>query len=156
MSFNQSSNRKSRRKAVPALGAAGLSLSLSSSGWAVPAADVPQWNTAGNHEIILGEEEMADVSLATFHVFDNESGPPLGRGVRLAAGGHGGCGGCGHGGGGGCAHAAVLAALMLAVLAALMLAAAAALVSAVVAAASVTVAGMVADVAAAAVAVVYL
>ena len=105
MPFNQSSNRKSRRKAVPALGAAGLSLSLSSSGWAVPAADVPQWNTAGNHEIILGEEEMADVSLATFHVFDSESGPPLGPGVRLAAGGHGGCGGCGHGGGGGCAHA---------------------------------------------------
>ena len=153
---------------MPALGAAGLSLSLSSSGWAVPAADVPQWNTAGNHENILGEEEMADVSLATFHVFDNESGPPLGRGVRLAAGGHGGCGGCGHGGGcggcghgggGGCAHAGcagcahadvlaalmlaslaalMLAALVLASLAALMLAAAAALVSAVVTAASVT------------------
>ena len=178
MSFNQSSNRKSRRKAVPALGAAGLSLSLSSSGWAVPAADVPQWNTAGNHENILGEEEMADVSLATFHVFDNESGPPLGRGVRLAAGGHGGCGGCGHGGGGVAAlmravlaalmrdvlaalmlaslAALMLAALVLASLAALMLAAAAALVSAVVTAASVTVAGMVADVAAAAVAVVYL
>ena len=105
MPFNQSSNRKSRRKAVPALGAAGLSLSLSSSGWALSAEDLPQWNTAGNHEIMLGEEEMADVSLATFHVFDNKSGPPLGRGVRLAAGGHGGCGGCGHGGGGGCAHA---------------------------------------------------
>jgi hypothetical protein len=106
MPFNQSSNRKSRRKAVPALGAAGLSLSLSSNGWATPVADVPQWNTAGNYEIILDEEEFADVSLATFHVFDNESGPPLGQGLRLAAGGHGGCGGCGgHGGCGGCAHA---------------------------------------------------
>ena len=98
MPFNQSSNRKSRRKAVPALGAAGLSLSLSSSGWAVPAADVPQWNNAGNHELILGEEEIADVSLATFHVFDNESGPPLGRGIRLAAGAHAGGGGCAHAG----------------------------------------------------------
>jgi hypothetical protein len=103
MPFNQSWNRKSRRKAVPALGAAGLSLSLSSGGWAAPAADVPQWNAAGNHEIILGEEEIADVSLATFHVFDNGSRPQLGGGVRLAAGGHGGCGGCGgHGGCGGC------------------------------------------------------
>ena len=61
---------------MPALGAAGLSLSLSSSGWAAPAVDVPQWSAAGNHETILGEEEIADVSLATFHVFDNESGPP--------------------------------------------------------------------------------
>jgi hypothetical protein len=113
MPFNQSSNRKSRRKAVPALGAAGLSLSLSSTGWAVPAADMPQWNAVGNHEIILSEEEIADVSLATFHVFNNESEPPLGRGVRLAAGhgggggcgGHGGCGGCAHAGCAGCAHA---------------------------------------------------
>src|SRR5262245_41538433 len=103
MPFNQSSNRKSRRKVVPALGAAGLSLSLSSSGSTAPAVDVRQWNGAGNHEIILGEEEIADVSLATFHVFDNESRPQLGRGVTLAAGGHGGCGGCGgHGGCGGC------------------------------------------------------
>ena len=86
MPSNQSSNRKSQRKAVPALGAAGLSLSLSSSGWAAPAVDVPQWSAAGNHETILGEEEIADVSLATFHVFDNESGPPLGRGAAPNAG----------------------------------------------------------------------
>jgi len=105
MSFNQSSNRKSRRKAVPALGAAGLTLSLSSGGSAAPTADVPPLNTAANRKIVLVEEEIADVSLATFHVFDNESGPPLGRGVRLAAGAQAGgrcaavaCGGCAHAG----------------------------------------------------------
>src|SRR5271155_1700734 len=55
--------------------------------------------------IVLGEEEISDVSLATFHVFDKENEPPLRQGLRLAAGGcgHGG-GGCGHGGGGGCGH----------------------------------------------------
>ena len=51
---------------------------------------------------VLDEEEMVDVSLATFYVFDREN---VGSGVQLARGGCGGCG-CGHGGGGcgGCAH----------------------------------------------------
>src|SRR5262249_24931347 len=102
MPFNQSSDRNSRRKVVPALGAAGLTLSLSSGGSSAPTADVPPLNTAANRKIILVEEEIVDVSLATFHVFDKESGPPLGRGVRLAAGVQGGrcaavaCGGCAH------------------------------------------------------------
>jgi hypothetical protein len=38
---------------------------------------------------------MADVSLATFHLFDREN---VGGGVQLARG----CGGCGGGGFGGC------------------------------------------------------
>jgi hypothetical protein len=45
MPFKQLLNRKSPRKAVPALGAAGLSLSLSSSGLAAAAVDVPQRST---------------------------------------------------------------------------------------------------------------
>jgi hypothetical protein len=50
-----------------------------------------------NHEIFLGEEEeISDVSLATFYVFDKENaGPlPLFQKLRLAAGGGAGCG-CG-------------------------------------------------------------
>jgi hypothetical protein len=52
-------------------------------------------STTANQEIELGEEEIADVSLATFYVFDTENAPR--RGQRLVPGG-GGCGcsqGCG-------------------------------------------------------------
>ena len=110
------SKRKRRSKALPVLGATGLSLSLMGGASATggPAADMPTArNTALNHEIILSDEEISDVSLATFYVFDKENGPELGQPLRLAAGcghggGGGGCGGCGHGGGGGgcggCGH----------------------------------------------------
>jgi len=91
--------RTSKAAAVKVLGAAGLGLSLvgSASGSAMPTADIPQSdNTSPNQRFVLGEEEMADVSLATFHLFDREN---VGGGVQLARG----CGGCGcHGGGGGC------------------------------------------------------
>jgi hypothetical protein len=93
------------------LGAAGLSLSLASGASAatgVPAADVPTQNTEVGHEITLGEEEIADVSLATFYVFDKENVGTSRPGVQLAMRGCGGCGchrGCGgcHRGCGGCA-----------------------------------------------------
>jgi hypothetical protein len=67
-----------------------------------PAIGVPSQDSGKS--ILLAEEEVFDVSLGTFYVFDkeNEYSPR----VRLAAGrgGCGGCGGCGgHGGGcGGC------------------------------------------------------
>ena len=51
--------------------------------------------------IFLGEEEIADVSLATFHVFDRETEIQLRQGEKLAADLQGGCGitrGCGPGG----------------------------------------------------------
>ena len=72
----QASKRKSRACAVPLLGVAGLSLSLASGSAAtgVPATDMPTQNTAASHEITFGEEEIADVSLATFYVFDKENG----------------------------------------------------------------------------------
>src|SRR4029077_3463797 len=59
------------------------------------------WRRRTPHRVILGEEEISDVSLATFYVFDKENGPI--HGVRLAQLsinlGHGGHhGGCGHGG----------------------------------------------------------
>jgi hypothetical protein len=82
------------KAAVPALGAAGLTLSLvgSASASAVPAADVPQTsNYTPTHAITLGDEEIADVSLATFHLFDKED---VGSGVQVAWRGCGGCRGC--------------------------------------------------------------
>src|ERR1700747_3310304 len=92
--------RTTKAAAVTALGAAGLGLSLfgSASGSTMPTADIPQSdNTSPNQRFVLGEEEMADVSLATFHLFDREN---VGSALQLARGGCGGCGGCGHGGGG--------------------------------------------------------
>jgi hypothetical protein len=98
----QTTKRKRLTKAasVPVLGAAGLSFSLagSASASAVPTADVQQsLNTGPNQRFVLSDEEMADVSLATFHVFDKENGN---AGLTQVARG---CGGCGRGGGcGGC------------------------------------------------------
>jgi hypothetical protein len=81
----QASNRKRGTKAaVSALGAAGLTFSLlgSATASAVPAADVPQTTAfAPNEAITLGEEEIADISLATFYVFDKEK---VGSGVQVA------------------------------------------------------------------------
>ena len=95
----QASKRKSvARAAVPALGAAGLTFSLagSASATAVPAVDTPQkLNVTPSQAFTLGEEEIADVSLATFHLFDKEE---VGNFVQVARG-CGGCRGC-HGCGG--------------------------------------------------------
>jgi hypothetical protein len=89
--------RKRRGKAVPAL--EGL-LALASGTSAEATMDGTTPNTSGvSHQVVLGEEEISDVSLATFHVFDRESAGSLRSGIRLARGG--GCG-CGHGCGGGC------------------------------------------------------
>src|SRR5262249_15917855 len=116
----QASKRNRRSKAVPVLGAAGLSLSLASG--ASPstsraAVDVSPQNTTPNREIFLGEEEISDVSLSTFYVFDNENTarPQLGQKVTWGCGCRGcrcgcrcgfrrcwGCGGCG--GCGGCCY----------------------------------------------------
>src|SRR5207245_1238348 len=90
--------RTTKAAAVKVLGAAGLGLSLvgSTSASTMPTAGIPQSdNTSPNQRFVLGEEEMADVSLATFYLFDREN---VGSGVQLARG-CGGCG-CGHGGGG--------------------------------------------------------
>jgi hypothetical protein len=99
-----SKQKRTTKAAVKALGAAGLSFSLvgnNASASTMPTASIPQSdNNWPNQRFVLSEEEMADVSLATFYVFDREN---VGSGVRLARGGcGGGGGGCGHGGGGGC------------------------------------------------------
>jgi hypothetical protein len=93
------SKRKSKAAAVGVLGAAGLGFSLAGSASAstVPSADILQTdNSLTDHRFVLGEEEMADVNLATFYLFDREN--VGGGGVQIARG-CGGCGGC-HGGGG--------------------------------------------------------
>jgi hypothetical protein len=111
------SKRKGRKEALPVLGAVGMSLSLAggaSAATAVPV-DTPSRAVAPSHEITLNEEEVADVSLATFYVFDKETAgtPKLGErfargcGCGRGCGGRGcggrcgrgwGCGGCGCGG----------------------------------------------------------
>jgi hypothetical protein len=91
--------RTTKAAAVKVLGAAGLSFSLvgNASASTAPTAGIPQSdNTSPNQRFVLSEEEMVDVSLATFYVFDREH---AGSGVQLARG-CGGCGGCR--GGGGC------------------------------------------------------
>ena len=40
-----------------------------------------------SHQLFLGEEEISDVSLATFYVFDKENAGSLKSGVQLARGG---------------------------------------------------------------------
>ena len=80
----RNSKRKGRTKAVTVLGVAGaLSLAGGASAAIVgPAEDIPTDNTAP--VITLGEEEISDVSLATFYVFDNENAGAHRPGLQLA------------------------------------------------------------------------
>jgi hypothetical protein len=90
--------RTTKAAAVKVLGAAGLGFSLvgSASASTMPTAGIPQSdNTSPNQRFVLSDEEMTDVSLATFYVFDKEN---VGSGVQEARG----CGGCRGGGCGGC------------------------------------------------------
>lgn len=87
--------RTSKAAALTAMGAAGFGFSLvgSASASTIPAVDLPQADKAlPDQRFVLGEEEMADVSLATFHLFDREN---LGRGEQLAVVVVGRCGRCG-------------------------------------------------------------
>jgi len=71
----RASKRKRRSKTIPALGAAGLSLTLASEASlaaTAPALDTMTRKAGVSHEIILREEEIVDVSLATFYIFDKE------------------------------------------------------------------------------------
>ncbi len=45
-------------------------------GQAAPAADIPARHIEPSHEFTLSEEEVSDVSLATFYVFDKERATP--------------------------------------------------------------------------------
>src|SRR5579872_448780 len=99
--------KKRVKAALPALGAAGLTFSMvgGASAAVAPANDASQaTNYSPNQQITLGEEEIADVSLATFYVFDKEGAAAKEGNIQLARGcGCGrGCGGRGCGCGRGC------------------------------------------------------
>ena len=83
----RSPKRKRRCESLPILGVAGLSLALASGASEAtngPALDAPMGNAGVTHEIMLLEEEISDVSLATFYVFDKEDTGAFWPGVRLA------------------------------------------------------------------------
>ena len=93
---------KRPRKVVSVVGIAGGAFLASSTSGSM--ADIPPQSMAPFQVLNLGEEEISDVTLATFHFVDGESlETPLPR-VQLARGGcGGGCGGCSWGcGWGGC------------------------------------------------------
>jgi hypothetical protein len=107
--------RTTKAATVTALGAAGLGLTLAGSASAstIPTADIPKSdNISPNQRFVLSDEEMADVSLATFHLFDRENagsdmqlawvrgcrGCRACRACRVGGCVVGGCGGCGVGG----------------------------------------------------------
>ena len=102
----QAAKRRRRKIALPVLGAAGVSLALAGGASAIGkarAADMSR-DTAPPREITFGEEEIADVSLATFYVFDREVDGILQDNVILARA-CGGCRGCRGGGVARCAGA---------------------------------------------------
>ena len=99
---------KRQRTALPVFEVAGASLAMVGGASATaPTASVPSQETAPRPVITLGEEEISDVSLATFYVFDKENARTPQAGVQLAWGCRGcrgcgcrgcrGCGGCGCG-----------------------------------------------------------
>jgi hypothetical protein len=95
---NQASKRNRRRKALPMLGIAGMSLSLvggASAAIGGAATDIASQNTSLGHAGFLGEEEISDVSLSTFYVFDKENAATPKIREKLAWGCRCGCGGCG-------------------------------------------------------------
>lgn len=102
----QKQRRRKIAKAVPMMGAAGLSLALASAGAPAMAGreqGPPEPHIPAGHQITLHEEEISDVSLATFYVFEKENALPLRPRTRFAMGACGACGGCGCGGcAGGC------------------------------------------------------
>jgi hypothetical protein len=103
---------KRPNKAVSVLGMAGVSLAASTGGSpadippaslasppAGSVADILWQNTAPFQIPFLDEEEISDVSLATFRLFDKEDPGNSQSGIQVAFRACGGGCGCGHGGG---------------------------------------------------------
>ena len=91
---------KTPQQSGASVGAAGLSLTLAGGASAAitqPTADMTARQAPVTQEITLAEEELSGVSLATFHVFDEENAgkPQHGPRFAMAAGGCAGCAGCG-------------------------------------------------------------
>src|SRR4051812_50074570 len=113
MARAKQASRRSRSKALPMWGAAGMSLAMASGASAavVPGENAP--SQARLPVVTLGEEELSDITLSKFFVYDREATASSRLGVQYAqrCGGGRGCGGgcrgrgggrpCGGGGGGG-------------------------------------------------------
>ena len=82
------SKRTRAKRALP-LGVVGISLTL------LGGTSEATANIAPSHEIILHEEEVFDVSLSPFFVFDRESAKTPRFGEKYAQRGYRGCRGCG-------------------------------------------------------------
>ena len=99
--------KRSKKALSVVLSVAGMSLAATAAG---PVASMTLPATAPLQPVPLGEEEIADVSLATFHLLGQEKlGAPRtitelvhGGGCGGCGGHGGGCGGCHGGGFGGC------------------------------------------------------
>ena len=73
--MKRASKRKRPNKTIAALGAAGLTLASEASLAATaPALDTMTRKAGVSHEIILREEEIFDVTLSSFYIFDKERG----------------------------------------------------------------------------------
>jgi hypothetical protein len=100
-----------QRTALPVFGAAGASLAMAggASAAVVPPVNGPSQVAAPYSILVLDEEEISDVSLATFYVLDRLNNKYLGEQVAQRGGCRGGGGRCGGAGGrcggGGCAAA---------------------------------------------------
>src|SRR3984957_4092241 len=104
------SKGKRTRNTVSVLGIAGVSLAASTGGspaaslvapTAGSVADIRWQDTAPFRVPTLDEEEISDVSLATFHLFDKDDLGNSQSGIQVAFRGCGGGCGYGHGSGGG-------------------------------------------------------
>src|SRR3954469_3249426 len=111
MARAKQASRRSRSKALPMWGAAGMSLAMASGASAavVPGEKAPSQTRLP--VVTLGEEELSDVTLSKFFVYDREATASSKLGLQFAqrcGGGRGcgggcrGCGGAGRCGGGGC------------------------------------------------------
>ena len=85
--------RKRRTNALPVLGAAGLSFSLATGAPAVVGSANPDSAASALvAEQVMDEEQISDVSLATFRMIDNESVITLGPRARPTRVSQGACG----------------------------------------------------------------
>ena len=103
----QASKRKRSRQALPVWGAAGMSLAMAGGASAAVVNGEKASPQRTLPVITLGEEELSDVVLSKFFVYDREATASSRLGEQYAqrcGGGCRGCGGAGRCGGGGCAR----------------------------------------------------
>jgi hypothetical protein len=93
----QKPNPKRLKKAAPVVGVIGASMGLAGGTYAMGVANsspnASARDTALGPQINLSEEELSDVSLGTFYVFDKEGIGKLGEQYAARCGGCGRCGG---------------------------------------------------------------